>query len=38
MQGDTTLPLLVDLLQKHARTTGAEMIGPFVESSTARQI
>lgn len=32
MQEDTTLPLLVDLLRKHARATDAEMIGPFLES------
>jgi hypothetical protein len=32
------LPLLVDLLRKHARATDAKMISPLLESSTTRQI
>jgi hypothetical protein len=37
-QEDTILPLLVDLLRKHAHSADAEMIGPLLEPSAARQI
>jgi hypothetical protein len=37
-QEDTILPPLVDLLRMHARASDAGMIGPLLESSTARQI
>jgi hypothetical protein len=37
-QVDTILPLLVDLLRNHARSADAEMIGPHLEPSAARQI
>jgi hypothetical protein len=38
IQEDTILPLLVDLLRKHARSADAEMIGPLLEPSAARRI
>jgi hypothetical protein len=37
-QEDIILPLLVDLLRKHACATDAEMMGPLLESSTVRRI
>ncbi|CEJ61880.1 hypothetical protein PMG11_10396 [Penicillium brasilianum] len=37
-QKDTVLPLLVDLLRKHAHSAEAEMIGPRLEPSARRQI
>ena len=37
-QEDTILPLLVDLLRKHARSADAEMIGPHLEPPAVRRI
>ncbi|KAF3399844.1 hypothetical protein F1880_008366 [Penicillium rolfsii] len=37
-QEDTILPLLVDLLRKHARSADAEMIGPLLEPPAVRRI